>query len=218
MFWKSLKSEVTRLFRADAPREYGAPPQVERRPGSWHHADLEWMAGRVAELAGDFAEIGVFRGAAFRKLAQLAHRQNKLAHAFDSFSGMAEPSVHDGAQYPPGKFDIGGPEQFVKLMNEAGVPRDYYRLWPGYIPACFENVPAAQRFSLAILDVDHYQPTVDGLEWLQGRIVAGGILALDDYLESHTILATKAIKEFLARQPAFEILASFNQQLILKKR
>jgi hypothetical protein len=193
-------------------------PNVERRHGSWHHADLEWLAPKVATIAGDFGEIGVFRGAAFRKLATLAAAQNKLAHAFDSFAGMAEPTAADGTAYPKGRFDIGGPAEFLRLMDKAGVVREQYRMWPGYVPECFGAVPPELRFSLVILDLDHYQPTVDALQWLLPRISAGGILALDDYIAGGNALASKAIGEFLAQDRSFIKVAEFNQQLILQRR
>lgn len=196
----------------------GTPPDVPRRHGTWNHADIDWMAARVRGVPGDFAEIGVFRGAAFRRVAALAAAQQRMAHAFDSFHGMGEPSEHDGTHYPKGKFDIGGPERFVALMDEAGVPRNAYRVWPGYVPACFDGAPESLRFALAILDVDHYEPTVEGLRWLAPRIVPGGLLALDDWLPAHDGMATKAIKAFLAERPPFTRVAEMNQQLILRRR
>ena len=94
MLWKSLVSEFRRLR---AERRFSELPQrpvdIERRV--WHHADVEWMAGLAEGIPGDFSEIGVFNGAAFRKLVQ-------LARAFDSFSGTAEPGVQDGNQYAKG--------------------------------------------------------------------------------------------------------------------
>jgi hypothetical protein len=200
------------------PRNTGAPPALERHSGSWHHSDLAWLAGLVAEVPGDFAEVGVFRGAAFRRVAALAYSQDRMAHAFDSFRGMAPPQVVGDEHYAAGKFDIGGPDAFVKLMDEAGVRRDAYRLWAGFIPECFADAPESLRFALAILDVDHYQPTVDGLKWLAPRISPGGILALDDYIPAIDLLATKAIKEFLGSESCFDVVAEFNQQLILRRK
>ena len=103
----NLAREFVRLGRLLAAGNPLDLPAVERRHGSWNHADLEWLAPKVANVAGDFAEIGVFRGAAFRKVAELAAVQNKHAHAFDSFAGMDEPTAADGNAYPKGKFEIG---------------------------------------------------------------------------------------------------------------
>ncbi len=218
MLLKLLARDAARLL-ANAVSGYPLDlPQVARRTGTWNHADIEWLAAKARNVPGDFAEIGVFRGAAFRKVADLAAQQGKAAHAFDSFIGMDEPSPADGASYPKGKFDIGGPDEFVRLMNKAGVARELYEIWPGYVPDCFANVPASLRFSFVILDVDHYQPTVDALHWLPQRINEHGILALDDYLPHTNAMASKAIREFLATDHGFEKIAVFNQQLILRKR
>jgi hypothetical protein len=217
MMLKRLVHSAGRLLANTINRNPLDLPHVSRRTGTWDHADLEWLASKVRQVPGDFAEIGVFRGAAFRKVATLASQQGKLAHAFDSFIGMNEPAPEDGGHYPKGKFDIGGPDQFVCLMSEAGVARACYELWPGFVPDCFSVVPADRKFSLAILDVDHYHPTVDALRWLSPRISPQGILALDDFLPHADILASKAIKEFLHTNHDFERIAFFNQQLILRK-
>ena len=217
MMPKRLVHSASRLLANTINRNPLDLPYVARRTGTWDHADLEWLATRVGNVPGDFAEIGVFQGAAFRKLARLASQQGKLAHAFDSFIGMNAPAPEDGGHYPKGKFDIGGPDQFARLMSEAGVERTCYELWPGYVPDCFSAVPPDRTFSLAILDVDHYHPTVDALRWLSPRITQLGILALDDFLPHANILASKAIKEFLLTNHGFEQIAFFNQQLILRK-
>jgi len=102
-------------------------------------------------------------------------------------------------------------------MDRHHVPRSFYQLHPGYIPDCFSDVPDSLRLSFALLDVDHYEPTVQALDWIWPRLNPSGVLALDDFLPSHQILATRAIKEFLRRQDDFDIIGFFNQQLILRK-
>jgi O-methyltransferase len=188
-----------------------------RALGVWSHADLERMARLAQGIPGDFAEIGVFRGRAFQKVARLASAQNKTAHAFDSFVGMNDPGPWDGTEYPKGEFDIGGPRAFASMMAARGIPSQTYQLHPGYIPDCFDGVDPNLKFSLVILDVDHYEPTRDGLAWVWPRVNPSGILALDDFIFNRNTLATRAIKEFLRTQDDFDPIACFNQQLILRK-
>ena len=220
MLLKLLAHEAARLvenLRSGHPLDL---PLVRRRSGTWNHVDLEWIASKVVNVPGDFAEIGVFQGAAFRKVAALAGKQGKRAHAFDSFVGLNEPSSGDDASYPKDMFDIGGPEVFVQLMTASGVDRASYDVWSGYIPDCFTRLPDTVRFSWAIVDLDQYQPTADALRWLSDRISAGGLLTLDDYVPivNRGKLATRAIDEFLATDQDFEKIALFNQQLILRKK
>ena len=121
-------------------------------------------------------------------------------------------------RYGKDGFEKPGMIDGVSLMDDAGVPRDHYRLWPGYVPFCFEPFPGQAGFSLVLIDVDHYQPTAESLRWAAPRVSRGGILALDDYIPATELLATKAIKEFLARESRFEPVAEFNQQLILRRK
>ena len=176
------------------------------------------MTSLVSEVPGDFAEIGVYRGDTFHKLAIIAQRQGRIAHAFDSFHGMAEPSTMDDTDYPKGKFNIGGPSEFVRLMDKKRIPIASYNIHAGYIPNCFVYVPDSMCFALVIIDVDHYQPTKDSLEWVAPRIVYGGILALDDYIPEYNKLASRAISEWYDSDTHFETISYENQQLILRKR
>jgi O-methyltransferase len=192
-------------------------PKDERKTGRWFHPDIERLCEMVSDLPGDYAEIGVFRGAAFVKVVEMAVSQSKMAHAFDSFTGMNDPATFDGVGYPKGKFDIGGPDAFVEIMEGCGVARESYRVHGGYIPECFDEVEESLQFSFAILDVDHYEPSVTALEWLWPRMVPGGILALDDFVPHFTGLATRASKEFLRSKSDYNLVDFFNQQLILQK-
>jgi hypothetical protein len=67
--------------------------------------------------------------------------QGRVAHAFDSFVGMDEPSPEAGSGYPKGRFNIGGVERFAGLMRAEGLMPDAYRCGRGYIPDCFLSVP-----------------------------------------------------------------------------
>ena len=200
-----------------SPKKKDKRAHIERESGVWNHADIEYLTGSVRDVEGDFAEIGVFRGKAFWKISKLANEQNKIAHAFDSFRGMDNPSPEDFGHYPKGKFDIGGTEKFISIMSEYGVSQDMYRLHAGYIPDCFQGFDDSLQFSFVILDLDHYKPTLDALAWVWHRINPSGILALDDYIPGHQKLASKAIKEFIQKCDDFEIVDFFNHQLIIRK-
>ena len=48
-----------------------------RVPGYWHWGDLRRFTAMVENVMGDFAEIGVWRGEASRKLIRLSSSQGK---------------------------------------------------------------------------------------------------------------------------------------------
>jgi len=153
----------------------------------------------------------------FRWLVAMAARRDCLAHAFDSFVGMPEPGEFDSAHYPKGTFDVGGKEGFRKLMDEHGADPAYYRLWPGWIPACFIGADALQ-FAFVFVDVDVYEPTLAALAWAWPRLAPGGILLADDYFPGSKIMAGRALTEWLPQPgPDATVLQIENSQLLIRK-
>lgn len=180
--------------------------------------NLLTLLARVADVPGDFAEIGVFRGDTFKRLAQLAKVLGKRAHGFDSFEGMAPPTEKDFGQYPTGKLSVGGVVAFEKIMQQGGVPTDAYKLWPGFIPECFAGFDDA--ISFALVDVDQYEPTVASLEWVWPRLSNDGVMVLDDYFRKREGLAARAIEEWLEKQDPVEahVFDYVDTQLYIRKR
>lgn len=186
---------------------------------------LNEIKGLIKGIPGELAEIGVYNGDSFVHLVRIGKEQQRKVYAFDSFVGMGDPGPYDGDQYPAGRFNVGGVEGFQKIMVERfGVdPTDYHCL-EGFIPDCLgkfiERHPRCW-FALAFLDVDHYEPTLEALRWLEYRIYPTGFLVLDDYLPhiNKGFLATRAIDEWLATAVLpFETWCYEFGQLILRRR
>ena len=203
----------------------GAPSALAAGPerwGKWSDATLRRFTDAVRDVRGDFVEIGVARGATFHRLVTLAREQGKRAHAFDSFQGMGKPGKHDrkaderGAHLP-GDYGVGGKEGFRKLMDAKQAPRESYDLWEGWIPEVFEAYPQTEPFSLAIVDVDHYQPTRDAIRWVWPRVRVGGFMLLDDFAPEWLRESTVAIHEFLREDNRFQFVDQYNNHLMLKR-
>ena len=173
---------------------------------------LDKVIGYASNIPGDFAEIGVFKGVTFHRLAKHANRLGKIAHAFDSFVGMDEPGDNDGGEYPKGKFDIGGMRGFIKFMDMYGVDKSWYNMWQGYVPDCFNgfNLP----LSFCYIDLDHYEPTIDAIKFAVKHLSSGGVLGFDDYNPDWNNMAALAIKQWLAATP-HKVLWIENDQLFL---
>lgn len=188
-----------------------------RRPGYWYWGDLRRFTSMVENVKGDFAEIGVWRGEASRKVIRLSLIQSKKTHLIDSFRGMDDPGSFDSDFHPKGRFDVGGLAGFRLIMESHGFSKDEYFAYDGLIPTCFEKVPNDVRFSFVIIDVDNYTPTRDTLNWIWPRISRGGILALDDFNAMSDTDCSKAINEFLRERSDYSRLDYFNCQLFLRK-
>lgn len=158
---------------------------------------LAELLAKVSPLTGVYAEIGVYKGATFRMLAADAARRGVVAHGFDSFQGMDDPTDMDGPNYPKGRLSCGGIEWFAQMMRRTGIAGSAYRLHEGFIPRCFDRVPKDQRFRFALVDVDQYQPTLAALRWLWPRMSPGGVVVCDDYFPGASKYASAAIDAFV---------------------
>lgn len=158
-------------------------------------------------VPGDFAEFGIYYGGTFIKLLPIAKSFNKKLHGFDSFRGLAEPSMYDVSpegktNYPKGKFNVGGSGKLVEQLKVLDYEqnKDYF-LWEGYIPDTFILPSKELIFSFCYIDLDHYKPTKASLEWAFNKLSLNGIILCDDYFPSRTKgSASKAIQAFLEKE------------------
>ncbi len=196
------------------------------------------MLNEVIHVPGDFAEVGVFQGALFKRLVAVAQVLKRKVHGFDSFVGMAEPTERDGGQYPKGALSSGGKENFRQIILQSinrhrhlasraersvgalpgDIRDDSFVLWEGYVPDCLQKCPVTQ-FSFIYIDLDHHDPTCQAIEWAWPRLAPGGVLGFDDYFPGRGKLASPPIDSFLDQcYPELRLLHFQNNQLFIKKR
>jgi hypothetical protein len=155
----------------------------------------EWAVFlRLLSLApkGDRIEFGVLDGGALREIEQHPDR----TYGVDSFAGMAEPTAadfHDGVcQYPLGRL--------ATPMSSARSRCRRSTLIQGFVPDILPVVPNGP-FAFGSVDMDQYLPTLYALEWLWPRMIAGGIIHVDDHFPDRDWLASRAINEFAKVHP-----------------
>lgn len=158
----------------------------------------------VKDVEGDYAEFGVFQGKTFLKIVEQAKSQGSIAHAYDSFRGMAEPDEidqdpDDRYDYPAGKFDQGGPGKLKALLAKHDY--DNFNIVAGFIPDSLDDDLDAE-FCFGHIDLDHYWPTVHAAKWFYQRLKPGGVIVFDDYFLGRKYLATPAVDEFIEQNRA----------------
>src|SRR5215212_7524151 len=90
---------------------------------------LYQCAKNSAKIAGDIAEIGVFRGGTARLLAKTSAPIGKIVHLFDTFAGM--PSVDVSADlHQAGDFATTSIEAVQAYLHDCGNVRLYKGLFP----------------------------------------------------------------------------------------
>jgi hypothetical protein len=164
------------------------------------------MIGRVASLDGDIVECGVGWGRSLIHLLALMQLEGKIRNlwAFDSFEGFPEPSAEDTSFRNPRKgewkSDI---ETIERILSDAGFANDFLRQRLVLVKGFFsETLPSYRGGPIVFLhaDADLYASYKDILENLYERVVPGGVIVFDEYLNTweHAKFpgARKAIDEF----------------------
>jgi len=129
-------------------------------------------------VAGDFAELGVYRG----KSARILHLidSERVIHLFDTFEGFPacdlKGETGEASTYTTRHFADTG----LSRMRRLGIAPDKMILYPGYFPDTAVGA-ANHLFALVNLDADLYRPTLSGLQFFYPRVLPGGVLFIHDY-------------------------------------
>jgi hypothetical protein len=164
----------------------------------------------VAELEGDTAEAGVYRGAASWFICDARRGRGSTHWAFDSFEGLPEPRADDGGYWRPGEYAVG-----VQAATETLAEFDV-AIRQGWIPEVFTGAEI-DALVFAHIDVDLYEPTLASIEFFYPQIVPGGVIVCDDYGYSTCPGATRALDEYMAGRPEPIIHRTSGQGVIVKR-
>lgn len=144
----------------------------------------------IDNLKGDIAEVGVYQGSTALQLAQTF--PDKTIHLFDTFCGMpqSDPSI-DG--HKEGDFANTSLERVKEKLK--GYENIIYH--PGIFPEA-AAILSYRQFAFVNVDADLYVSTANSLLYFWPRIVAGGVIHIqDDYGAPRCLGATKAVDEFV---------------------
>lgn len=155
-------------------------------------ANLIKYSHYATRLEGAIAEFGVWRGGSLELLAKL--NPDKDIFGIDSFEGLPVPTA--------GKdFHNEGDFADVNYLPVVGYFKMLYpqvRMLKGFSPNVFKYFDENILFKLVHIDVDLYQSVLDGLTFFVPRMVAGGVIILDDYKVRSTPGCEIAINEYFS--------------------
>jgi len=171
---------------------------------------LYQCAKNSAPIAGDLAEVGVFRGGTAKLLAKTSAPSGKTVHLFVTFAGM--PSVDANIDlHHAGDFANTSIEAVQAYLHDCG----NVRLYQGIFPTTAQ--PVEQRsFALVHIDVDIYTSVLSCCEFFYPRMQRGGIMVFDDYGFWSCPGAKKAVDEFFADKPEALIYLPTGQCLAIR--
>ena len=163
-----------------------------------------------ARIAGDIAEIGVFRGGTAKLLAKTSAPAGKTVHLFDTFAGM--PAVDAGADlHQAGDFASTSIEAVQAYLHDCSNVCFYKGVFPSTAQ------PIEQRmFALVHIDVDIYTSVLSCCAFFYPRMERGGMMIFDDYGFWSCPGAKKAVDEFFVGKPEVPIYLPTGQCLVIR--
>ena len=153
-------------------------------------------------IPGDLIETGVWRGGAtifMRAILKVYGVTDRIVWVADSFEGLPKPEEE---KYPQDKGDrhytykqLAVPlEQVKQNFQKYGLLDEQVHFLKGWFKDTLPNAPI-EKISVARLDGDLYQSTMDALNNLYHKISVGGFLIVDDYSLKGTEAAVHDFRE-----------------------
>lgn len=168
---------------------------------------LAWYA---SALAGEAAEVGVYRGGT-SLLIRSAFPRARAVHAFDTFAGIVNADEsRDG--HHNGDFADLNADETINRLTAAGLT-----VHKGLFPATAEDI-AAHAFCFAHFDGDTHASCRDFLSFFWPRMTPGGILVFDDWRWHQCKGVERAVMEHHARTGAWPFHSADGQCVLIAAR
>jgi len=178
--------------------------------------NLHLVATALADPALDGAavvECGTWKGGMACGLLAVAPGARDF-HFFDSFEGLPPAEPIDGQKAIDWQADTEAPDyydnnradraEFEARVKAAARPEQRLHIHQGWFKDTLPNAPADLKIAILRLDGDWYQSTLDCLEHLFDKIVPGGLVIIDDYLDWDG--CSRAVHDFLSSHKASEAI------------
>lgn len=178
------------------------------------------LANEALLAAGDFVELGCYKGETSLLLARLlkSSGSDKKLWLYDSFAGLPEKTAEDastaGDQFKAGELFV-SKREVVEKFKRSGLP------FPIIKKAFFEGLnPAAdlpEKIAFAFCDGDLYGSIKTSLRLVLPKLSRSGIIVVHDYNNPELPGSSRAVDEFLRAHPDFR-LAQKHTLAILTRR
>lgn len=148
----------------------------------------------AADVPGDVAELGVYRGD-FAVLLNLAFKERRL-HLFDTFDGFDERDI---AAERENSYSGAKAGDFGDTAKDSVDKRLFFRekavFHKGFFPDTFKGCEDL-RFAFVSIDADLYAPTAAALPLFWNRLSAGGTIMIHDYNSTQFRGVRRAVDDF----------------------
>jgi len=173
------------------------PPKVQMDQYSQdyiRYAMWELIAEEIErrQISGSVAELGVYKGRSAALINKLF--PSRKLHLFDTFEGFDQRDldIEKRKGFSSGKveFEDTGVEAVLSRMPF----REQCVVHQGFFPETADGIE--ETFAFVSIDVDLYQPIIEGLKFFFPQLAKGGCLFVHDYNHQKFQGAASAVKEF----------------------
>lgn len=143
------------------------------------------------------AELGVYKGETAKYIN--AYFKDSNFYLLDTFEGFDTRDIQKEIELDT-KSKVAQTSDFSDTSLEAvkrilPYPQKCHFI-KGYFPKSTEKMPNDLQFGFVNIDVDLYQPILEGLEYFYPRMVKGGTILVHDYFHPYYTGVKKAVDEF----------------------
>ena len=177
------------------------------------------LAEKALSAAGDFVELGCYKGETSLLLARLlkSHSSDKKLWLYDSFAGLPEKTAEDasaaGEQFRAGELFV-SKREVVEKFKRSGLP------FPIIKKAFFEDLDSASDLpdvvAFAFCDGDLYGSIKTSLKLVVPKLAEGGIIIVHDYNNPELPGSSCAVDEFLRAHPEFRIAQKYSLAILTR--
>ena len=150
------------------------------------------MENDIPEAA--VAEAGVFQGDFAKYINQ--YFKNRKLYLFDTFEGFDSKDIEleQRKAFSEAKIsDYDNTSQELVLRKMIYPEQCIFRV--GYFPETAKGIE--ENFCFVNLDLDLYQPTIEGLKWFEDKMVHGGVILVHDYFAENFRGVRQAVDEYM---------------------
>lgn len=178
--------------------------------------NLHLVETALADPALDGAavvECGTWKGGMAAGLLAVAGGARDF-HFFDSFEGLPPAEAIDGQKAIDWQADTEAPDyydnnradraEFEARVTAAAQPDQRLHIHQGWFKDTLPKAPTDLEIAVLRLDGDWYQSTLDCLEHLFDKLIPGGLIIIDDYLDWDG--CSRAVHDFLSSRKAREAI------------